>query len=776
MKQDKPLTKLDEIRESKRKKRNRPGKQVLRRTTVLLIIFGALFVRAGFQLFDLQYVRADEFERMAINQQTREVDIPAARGTIYDTNGKLLAQSATAYTVFISPKELITYEEDKTFIARSLADLWGEAGNSYEQIIPKWDKTTSWYEKVAVRLEPELTAKVRSFIAENKLKSVHIAEDSKRYYPARSLASQLLGFVGDENTGLSGLEAYYESTLRGIGGSTVRATNAAGTDMIDLQYENYYDAADGNAIAITIDSTLQYYLEKHLSRAIIDNKVKNGAMGIMMDVNTGAVLAAATLPDFDPNKFSDSSIIPEETITRYEGTLTDKEREAGVSAQTKALQALWKSRTFSDTYEPGSTFKIITLAAALDAGVISVNDTFFCGGSYSLPGDPDVRHCWKHSGHGSQTLYEAAQHSCNVAFIQIGMKLGAKGFYDYIKALGLQDKTGIDFIGEENGLWWPESDFYASNSSLASASFGQTFNITPIQLITAVSAIANGGNLMKPYLLKNITASDGTILKENKPTVVRQAVSEEVSVLVRDILETVVSAPSGTGKNARVAGYRVAGKTGTGEKIGQASNEYVVSFIGFAPADDPKIAVLVLLDSPDRTAGNAVSGGAMAAPVVSSVLADSLDYLGIPPNFTSEEISVTMPNAKGMNISEANAKIQGLGITARIYGNGSTVTDQVPAVNEELDPGSQVILYTESGKPSELVEVPNIFGLTYTRARGELEAIGLFIKTVGVNPDGAKSTIITARQSFDPGTEVAYGTVVIVTLIDNDPNVLEGRG
>ncbi|MDR0937404.1 MAG: PASTA domain-containing protein [Oscillospiraceae bacterium] len=775
MKNTKPASALDKIRESKRKKRNRPGKQVLRRTTVLLIIFGLLFVRAGFQLFDLQYVRADEFERMAIDQQTREVDIPAARGTIYDTNGKLLAQSATAYTVFISPNELNTYGEDSEFISRSLADIWGAAGNSYEQILPKWEKSKSWYEKVAVRLEPEVTAKVRTFIAENKLKSVHIAEDSKRYYPARTLASQLLGFVGDENTGLSGLEAYYESTLRGIGGSTVRATNAAGTDMIDLQYENYYDAADGNSITVTIDSTMQYYLKKHLSRAIIDNHVKNGAMGIIQDVQTGAILATATLPDFDPNDFGDTSLLDEEKVTHYEETLTEKEIAEGKTGVSKALEDLWKNRTFSDTYEPGSTFKIITLAAALDAGVISANDSFFCGGSYSLPGDPNVRHCWKRSGHGSQTLYEAAQHSCNVAFIQIGMKLGAKGFYDYVKALGLQDKTGIDFPGEERGVWWPDSDFLASNSSLASASFGQTFNITPIQLITAVSAVANGGNLMKPYLLKNITASDGTVLKENKPTVVRQAVSEEVSILVRDILETVVSASAGTGKNARVAGYRIAGKTGTGEKIGQGSDDYVVSFIGFAPADDPKIAVLVLLDSPDRGSGLAVSGGAMAAPVVSSIFADCLDYLGVPPNFTADEVSVTMPNTKGMNISEANAKVKDLGISARIVGGGGTVTDQVPAINEELDPGSQVILYTESGKPTDLVEVPNVFGLSYTRARGELEAKGLFIKTVGVNPDGAKSTIVTARQSFDPGTEVAYGTVVVVTLIDNDPNVLEAR-
>ncbi|MDR0818622.1 MAG: PASTA domain-containing protein, partial [Oscillospiraceae bacterium] len=807
---------------NKKKVETKPGRTVLRRTFALLAVCGfAAFGLLIYTLFNVQIKDNEKYQKMAIFQQTRSTNIPAARGTIYDANGKILAQSATAYTVIISPAEMLTYEEDPKFIAESLSVILGDAGNDYYTIMDKWEKTESWHQIIATRLEPEISSAVRAFIAENSLKSVHLIEDSKRYYPAGNIASQIIGFVGDENKGLYGIESYYESTLRGVGGRTVRATNAEGTDMLYLQYENYYDSAEGNSITLTIDATLQYYLEKHLAQAIADNEVQNGGMGLIMDVNTGAILAAATLPDFDPNNYnvlndtanmnlSDAfgmgktggSIAKLTLHSGMLGTLDDatKEKLELVTSNGRttwlgetvefteeerkqllgnALRAQWKSREFSDTYEPGSTFKIITLASALDAGAITDNDSFYCGGDMNVLGRTSPLNCWKHAGHGSQTLQEAAQHSCNVAFVNIGLKLGATKFYDYVNAFGLKDKTGLDFSGESGSIWWTDEVFKDSNnlSQLASASFGQTFNITPLQMITAVSAVANGGNLMKPYLVKEVTAPDGTLLKTTEPTIVRQVISEETSRKVRSILESVVAGKEGTGKNARVAGYRIAGKTGTAEKVGQNSDEYVVSFAGFAPADNPKIAVLILLDSPSRSSGIYISGGVMAAPVVGNIFSDSLPYLGVDPILQGDAAahSAIVPNGKTLNTAEAAAKFDEAGLHVRIFGSGATVLDQAPYANVLIDSGSQAILYTDTYKPNQTVYVPNLFGMSYQSARAALEVNGLFIRAVGVNP-GEGNNIIVARQSFDVGTEVSYGSVVEVTLIDNDASLMEGNG
>ncbi|MDR2530309.1 MAG: PASTA domain-containing protein [Oscillospiraceae bacterium] len=804
----------------KQDKTVKPGRTVLVRTWLLLALCG--FVAFGalvYKLFEIQIRDVETYTRLAINQQTRSTKITASRGTIYDAKGKILAQSATAYRVVVSPAEMITNKEDPKLIAETLAGIWGDKGADFPTIMSKWNNTKSWHEVVAQKLEPDVAALVRNYKAENKLKSVHLIEESKRYYPAGNIASQIIGFVGDENKGMYGIESYYESTLRGVAGRSIRATNAKGTDMLYMQYENYYDSAQGNSITLTVDATLQYYLEKHLSQAVIDNQIRNGAMGIMMDVNTGAILAAASVPDYDPNAYNtlnDSAnslligaiesgknsgsianlslqegvlgtldestksllgLTTSQGHTTWNGGAVDFTPEEADQLKLNAIRAQWKSREFADSYEPGSTFKIITLAAALDAGVISESESFYCGGSMNVLGRTTPLNCWKRTGHGSQMLEQAAQHSCNVAFVNIGLRVGADLFYDYIDAFGLKSKTGLDVTGEGSSIWWSDEIFKnpQNKSQLASASFGQTFNITPLQMITAVSAVANGGYLMKPYLVSSVSAPDGTQLKSTEPTVVRQVISEQTSIKCRQILESVVSGKDGTGKNARVAGYRIAGKTGTAEKVGQNSDEYVVSFVGFAPADNPRIAVLVLLDSPSRNSGIYISGGVMAAPAVGNIFADALPYLGVDPELQGDAASrsAVVPNVKTLSTTDAKQKFEDAGFTVRVFGEGSTAVDQAPFSNVLVDSGSQVIIYTEGFKPDQTIEVPNVFGMSYNSAKAALESMGLFIRAVGVNPSES-SKIVVARQSFETGSEVAFGTVVEVTLIDNDTSVMEG--
>ncbi len=766
-------------------KLQKPNRAVISRTLILLIVCGILaFIVLISRLYTVMIVEHDKYESAAVEQQVRETTVVASRGTIYDRNMKILAQSASVETVYISPVEMIKNGEDKELIAKRLSEILGDQGVTYEGIMKKWEDTGSWYKTVAVKLEHELADQVRAFKNENKLVSVHIIEDTKRYYPYGSLAAQVIGFVGFENTGLEGLEAIYNRYLEGVNGRIVRATTSEGTDMLFTGYEEYYDAKDGNSLVLTLDGTVQYYLEKYLAQAIEDYDVKNGAMGIIMNVKTGAVLGLCTLPDYDLNyynKLNEAALAKlTETGSKTEGeTKTELSQEDYEKAYNEALREQWRSRATLDTYEPGSTFKIITLASALEEGAISESDTFFCDGSVEVLGREDPLHCWKRTGHGSQTLAQAVQHSCNVAFVNIGLKLGAEKFYDYINAFGLFDRTGID-ISEGDSIWWDKEIFTDKKnlSQLAAASFGQTFNITPIQLITAVSAVANGGYLMQPYIVQKVLDSEGNIKSSFEPTVVRQVISEETSKKVCAILESVVSGKEGTGKNAYVAGYRVAGKTGTSEKVGQDSEDYMVSFVGFAPADDPEIAVLVVLDSPNPETGIYISGGVMAAPVVGSILSDVLPYIGVEKSLTNDNSTVTnaiMPNVRGSSVQEASDNLKALGFNVSMIGDGDTITDQVPSPNVRLAIGSTVIIYAGGEKPRNTVIVPEVTGKTYKAARAYFAVYGLYLNTVGVEPTNS-DTVVVQRQGVAAGMEVAYGTVIEVSLIDNDTSIMETTG
>ncbi|NLL40080.1 MAG: PASTA domain-containing protein [Clostridiales bacterium] len=748
----------------------KPNRQIIRRTLFLMIVCGILsFVVLLFQLYKIQILEHSKWESEAIEQQVRETVINASRGTIYDTNMKILAMSATVDTVFISPIEMLKYEEDPSLIASGLSEILGV---SYESIMEKWEDTKSWYKTVAVKIEQEVSDKVREFKNEHKLKSVHIVEDTKRYYPYSSLASQVIGFVGIDNKGLEGVEAVYEKYLRGLNGRIVRATSSEGTDMLFNKYEDYFDAVEGNALVLTLDTTIQYYLEKHIEQAINDYMVQNGAVGIVMDVNTGAVLAMCTLPDYDLNNYLELN-----DAAKVELEEQGLEGDAYNAALTEALQNQWRNRSISDTYEPGSTFKIITLASCLEEGVVNPDTDFYCKGSIDVKGRKGPLHCWRHAGHGSQNLVSATQHSCNVAFTTMGLMLGADKFYEYVRSFGFMDSTGIDLNGEGKSIWWPDSQFKNPDnlSSLAVASFGQTFNITPLQLISAVSAVANGGYLMEPYVVKQIVSPEGEILLSREPRVIRQVISEETSARVCEILESVVGSKEGTGKNAYVEGYRIAGKTGTSEDVGQMTDEYIVSFVGFAPADDPKIAVLVLLDNPSPDSGIPISGGFMAAPVVGNIFSDVLPYMGVEPVYSednSKKADITLPGVKNMSVEEAKEKLKALGFKVQIEGGGDTVIDQIPIANVNVAAGSTIILYTETGRPTNLVTVPDLFDMSYSKARETLEQAGLYIRSSGVIPSGS-NTIVVARQSIEKGNEVSIGSVIEVTLIDRDQSIIE---
>lgn len=748
----------------------KPNKTILRRTLMLMAVCGiAAFIVLAVKLYQIQIVQHDKYQKLAVEQQTRETTVAAARGTIFDASGKILAMSASVETVFISPFEMDLYDEDKNLIATTLASI---LDIDKDKILQKMEDTNSWYKTIRTKIESDLSEQIRSFIQDNKLKSVHMEPDSKRYYPNASLASHVIGFVGSDNYGLNGLELHYNSYLEGIDGRIVRLKNAKGTDMLFSDFEDYFDARNGNDITLTIDSTIQYYVEKYVAQAIEDYDVQDGATCIVMRPSTGEVLALVSFDSngsYDPNNYQ---VLGDDVQQQLDLITDPDEYNKQFSA---ALLAQQRNKALSDTYEPGSVFKIITCATALEENVVGLDDTFYCDGSMEVKGRGPLK-CWKTAGHGTQTLLEAMQHSCNVALVSIGLKIGADTFYDYIEAFGLFEKTAIDLPGEGRGIWWSDEVFKKSDnlSSLAAAAFGQTFKITPLQMITAVSAVVNGGNLMQPYIVKQISDADGNIVLANEPTAVRQVISSETSKTMCDILEQVVGGEEGTGKNAYVPGYKVGGKTGTSEDTEQDTTEgapkpYIVSFMGVAPTDDPQVVILLLLDNPSHESGIYISGGNMAAPVVGRILSEVLPYLGIKPEYTDEEkkiLDIPVPKLIDKTIEEAARIIEKEGLTVRIVGEGDTVTAQLPSVNITVAPGSQVILYAGGEKPDEMITVPDLYGKSYSDAKKALENAGLFIKSGGTL--STSSNVVVSIQSAPKNTQLPIGSVVEVTLVDEN--------
>ena len=751
-----------------------PSQRMLRRTLILLIVCGiaAFLVLIG-KLFDIQILHHKQYESAAIDQQVRETAIDSGRGSIYDRNMNILAMSASADTIYISPAEIVMYDEDPVLIAQNLSRILGV---DYGKIMEMTQDSKSWYKTVARKVEQELSDQVREFKNEYNLKGVKIETDSKRYYPYGALACHVVGFVGYENSGLAGLELSMNSVLTGSAGRVVRAKNAYGTDMLYTKFEDYFDAEDGYSVVTTIDRTIQYYMEKHLKQAVEDYGIQNGAAAIAMNVKTGEILGMVSLDNFDLNNFQDVS----DRVKAQMAETTDEVVKKTIFEQ--AQQAQWRNKAVEEMYEPGSTFKPITVAMALEEGAVTVDSDFYCGGFIQVPGDmgENGRHCWKTEGHGMQTLTQCLQHSCNVAMIQIAQKVGAEKYYEYVDAFGFNDTTGIELTGEAGSLWWDSKVFCDpyNQTQLAAASFGQTFNITPLQLVRAISAVVNGGYLMQPYLVKEVVNAEGETISKNEPSVIRQVISKETSETMCRMLEQVVcDKKDGTGKNAYVAGYRVGGKTGTStDTVVEAQTgrkEYIVSFIGVAPMDDPQICILVLLDNPDEACGIYVSGGNMGAPTVGNMMADILPYLGVEASYTAEELEFmdrSVPNITGLPVSVAQRQLEELGLTYRVIGDGAEVTLQMPDANSVVAAKSQIVLFADRTPSEDLEEVPDLTGLTYDIARQRLGYQALFINTDSHSISDSQ-TVLVARQSVAPGEKVAHGTVVRVTLADTDASI-----
>ena len=779
------------------------------RTTLLMIVLGVCtFLALFWKLYDLQINRHDEMWERAVDQQTRSATVPASRGTIYDCNGYMLAVSSTAEEVNISPKEIAAVVEkqkqsiedakakaaekgqtytapelrDQTYIARGLSRILEVDQTRIEE---RMTKTDSMYENIRKKVEQTQADEVRRFIngeideegnevpkeQRKKLQGVWMNPDSKRIYPYSSLGANVIGFVNADNKGGVGLEAKYDSELEGTAGMTVAAKNAAGTELLYQGYEQIFDAENGDNLVLTMDVNVQAALEKGVEAMVKKFDAKNGATGIVMNVNTGAIVGMASYPNYDLNDYG--TLYDDALKAKLEATLaaleaqrmtysTEEEYEAAVSAaESGAMQTQWRNKCIDSTYEPGSTFKPITLASGLEEGVINMNSTFNCTGSVKV-GKWTI-HCSKKGGHGLQTLEKAVGNSCNPAFINIGQRLGGETLYEYMKAFGLTEPTGVDMIGEAKGII-SKTSLMNDAASLASYSFGQTFNVTPLELIRAQAACVNGGYLYTPYIVDQVLDDEGNVIGQHDSTPIRQVISEETSAKVRQCLEYVVA--QGTGKNGQVAGYRIGGKTGTADKTEtrNTTKEIVVSFMCFAPADDPQYIMLLTMDTPSRTTGTYPSGGNMVAPTASSIMAEILPYLGIEPDYTAEEMAgadTAVPNVVGKSAADAKTVLESAGFSCKTVGSGETVTDQTPAGGAIVPNNANIILYLGAEKSNAPCTVPNVVGKTAAQANQALTDAGLIMKVAGAT-SATSGNVFAISQDKEAGTELKAGSVVTV--------------
>ena len=735
----------------KSEKVRRANRIIQNRTMILMAVLGVLvFLILVIKLFSLQILRHDELEAKALDQQTRSTEVAATRGTIYDRNGNIMAISATAETVFLSPLEMDRALSDKdnpvAWTKDSVAQKLSEILEiNKEGILKKMERTDSQYEVLKLRVEEDVADQIRTFINDEGVVGVYMVTDAKRYYPYATLASQIIGFVGTDNYGLYGLEARYNDVLDGETGLVVSTKDPTGSDML-YGYEQYYKAQNGSDIVLTLDATVQYYVEKALSEMVTSTEAQ-GATGIVMDVETGAVLAMASSPTYDLNDPS----------TVYESRLASLVKDGQLDLADAQLRQ-WRNRAINDTYEPGSTFKVLTLAAALEEGVIDENTTFDCTGSIHVL-DATI-HCSNRAGHGHQTLEQTAGNSCNPAFITYGLRLGTEKFYRYMKDFGLVNGSGIDLEGEALGIFAPQET--ASELDLACYAFGQNFNTTPVALISAQAACINGGYLHTPYVVERVVDSEGNVLSSHDSTPVRQVVSEETSAIVRRCLEYVVS--SGTGRNGQVHGYRIGGKTGTADKGN--TGEVVLSFMCFAPADDPKYIMLLTLDSPT---GEGRGGGGTVAPYASRIMGEILPYLGVEPSYSAEELlgsDTTVNYVIGMTVADAEEKLKSKGFSVKVVGDGDTVTDQTPEGGTVIPGKSRVILYAGSEKPDTLCTVPSLVGLSPSEANMAVSSAGLLLRFTGTTDSGSGSVRVI-NQSEAAGAQVEAGTVISVQLSDS---------
>lgn len=745
---------------------------------IFCIGFGILTILDLVNITKYALVNNEEFQAMANDSQFGSTTVEANRGSIYDANGQIFAQSATVYSIIVDPYKLSQLdnivtnpETGKTEYQRQLDTaaeiLTDELDITAEDVKNAFAKTEYQWSLVRKDVEKPVADRIlkRANASDLAYNLIYTDTDTKRYYPQGSLAAAVIGFTNFEGDGAYGVEAYYNDYLKGVNGKIISATDGKGQEM-PYKNDKIYDAQDGSDVYLTIDRTLQHYAEKHLEQAVNDNNAQNRGCAIIMNVNTGAILAMASTPGFDLN--DRNSIYAQKDIDLLAG-ITDEEE---YNAQYAALrEQQWKNKAITELYFPGSVFKVVTGAAALEEGAVTLNSTFHCSQVIQVADTPI--HCWARYSHGSQDFTTAMTNSCNPAFIQIGQALGSNAFSKYFEAFGLTEPTGIDLPGEADSIY-----VHAENMGpveLASCSFGQSNKITPIQMITAYAAAINGGNLVTPHVVSKIVDPNGNVVMTADTSVKRQVISEETSAKMRQVLEDVVNNKGGS--NAYIKGYAIGGKSGTSEKIDKYNetgieNLYVSSYCGFAPADDPEIIMLVMIDEPsalDQNGSLMYYGSVVACPVVSNTFKEALPYLGYYPEYTDEELEalgVTVPNVVTYTVSSAEATLEKLGLECEIIGDGTSVTAQIPEQKSTMRHGGKVILYTEKEFEYDVVTVPNIKGMTLSEVNTTLTNAGLNFKT----GDGAASHAgsVAYTQNYAEGAVVQRGTIVEVTFIIKD--------
>ena len=747
---------------SKKRAEKGPAQRLRQRTAILILLILVLgFGAAVLRLTYLTTVQSSELQESAVDLQLADTTVSAKRGTIYDANGNVLAESASVWQVVMSP---VNFKNDKQrqAAAKGLSEIFDL---EYNDVLDD-TKQQSHYVVVKRRIESDEREKVLELI--DTLKKdyscsgvIQLLDDYKRYYPKNSLASSVIGFTGSDDQGLEGIEYEYDSYLSGTPGRIITAQNARGTDM-PFRYEQNVESEDGNNVYLTIDETIQSICEKYMQKGVEDNNVLNKGVCIAMDVNTGAILAMVTTDGYDLNN-------PYELSAKDKKKIKSTSKKKQAEAESAALSNMWRNKAVADTYMPGSVFKMCVASAALEENLVNEKTSFTCTGSISVEGE--TIHCSNISGHGTQNFVEAISNSCNPAFIQIGQMLGAGKFRQYYQGFGFSDKTGIDLPGEAEDSFWKEGKM--GGVDLAVASFGQNFTITPIQMITACAAVSNGGYVVQPHVVSKITDSKGNVIKTVDKKVKRQVISDDTSKKMNEYLEYNTERQGAAA--GYISGYKVAGKTGTTEKRGVTkvessfSEDYISSFCGYAPADDPQIAMLVFFDTPD---GDAYYGSQVSSPVFINIMSEVLPYLDVKTSYTDEELGYVDASAgdyTGVSVDEAKTAVEADGFTATVKGNGSTVISQIPTVSSGLQKGGSIVLYTDSDSQSETVSVPSLIGLSPDEVNDVASAYGLNVSFSGATTSSGTSS----SQNVEAGTSVSPGTVITVSFADSSSTLNE---
>ena len=747
---------------SKKRAEKGPAQRLRQRTAILILLILVLgFGAAVLRLTYLTTVQSSELQESAVDLQLADTTVSAKRGTIYDANGNVLAESASVWQVVMSP---VNFKNDKQrqAAAKGLSEIFDL---EYNDVLDD-TKQQSHYVVVKRRIESDEREKVLGLI--DTLKKdyscsgvIQLLDDYKRYYPKNSLASSVIGFTGSDDQGLEGIEYEYDSYLSGTPGRIITAQNARGTDM-PFRYEQNVESEDGNNVYLTIDETIQSICEKYMQKGVEDNNVLNKGVCIAMDVNTGAILAMVTTDGYDLNN-------PYELSAKDKKKIKSTPKKKQAEAESAALSNMWRNKAVADTYMPGSVFKMCVASAALEENLVNEKTSFTCTGSISVEGE--TIHCSNISGHGTQNFVEVISNSCNPAFIQIGQMLGAGKFRQYYQGFGFSDKTGIDLPGEAEDSFWKEGKM--GGVDLAVASFGQNFTITPIQMITACAAVSNGGYVVQPHVVSKITDSKGNVIKTVDKKIKRQVISDDTSKKMNEYLEYNTERQGAAA--GYISGYKVAGKTGTTEKRGVTkfessfSEDYISSFCGYAPADDPQIAMLVFFDTPD---GDAYYGSQVSSPVFINIMSEVLPYLDVKTSYTDEELGYVDASAgdyTGVSVDEAKTAVEADGFTATVKGNGSTVISQIPTVSSGLQKGGSIVLYTDSNSQSETVSVPSLIGLSPDEVNDVASAYGLNVSFSGATTSSGTSS----SQNIEAGTSVSPGTVITVSFEDSSSTLNE---